>query len=153
MAKRKSFISMDFYNFREYAEKLDKLGADLKEVIGDAMEHAGEKVQEDTKAALAKGNLPAQGRYSQGDTEASVERDIKVEWSGSVGTIGLGFDKTKPGAGGFLITGTPRHAPNHPGTQPVRELEDIYGRRKYEQDLKKSIEKELQEAIDKRMGG
>lgn len=146
MAKRKSMISIDFSNFSDYAEKLDKLGRDLQNIFTDAMEQAAETVQYDTIDAMAKGNLPAGGKYSQGDTEASIIRDAKVVWRGSVGEIGLGFDKTRPGAGGFLITGTPKMQPN-------RALEDIYGRKKYENQLKKDIEEVLQDEIDRSMGG
>lgn len=143
---RKRMIDMDFSAFSDYAEKLDKLGASLPDAFSKAMEQAAETVQEDTISAMAKGNLPAGGRYSQGDTEAQIIRDAKVIWHGSVGEIGLGFDKTRPGAGGFLITGTPKMRPN-------RALEDIYGRKKYERDLKKDIEEVLQDEIDKIMGG
>ena len=146
MPKRKSMISIDFSNFSDYAEKLYNLGADLKEIFTDAMEQSAETVQFDTIDAMAKGNLPAGGKYSQGDTEASIIRDAKVVWHGSQGEIGLGFDKTRPGAGGFLITGTPKMQPN-------RALEDIYGRKKYENQLKKDIEEVLQYEIDRRMGG
>lgn len=146
MAKRKSMISIDFTNFDTYAEKLDKLGANLQKVFTDAMEQAAETVQEDTIEAMADSNLPAGGKYSQGETEASIIRDAKVIWHGSLGIIGLGFDKTKPGAGGFLITGTPKMRPNY-------RLEDIYGRKKYENQLKKDIEEVLQDEIDRIMGG
>lgn len=146
MAKRKSMISIDFSSFADYAEKLDKLGGNLQKVFNDAMEQAAETVQEDTKEAMAKSNLPASGKYSQGDTEASIIRDAKVVWHGSIGEIGLGFDKTKPGAGGFLITGTPKMRPN-------QALANIYSRKTYEKKLKKQIEKDLQKAIDKAMGG
>lgn len=143
---RKRMIDIDFSAFGDYAEKLDKLGANLQDAFSKAMEQAAETVQEDTISAMAKGNLPAGGKYSQGDTEAAIIRDPKVVWHGSVGEIGLGFDKTRPGAGGFLITGTPKMRPN-------RALEDIYGRKKYERELKKDIEEVLQDEIDKIMGG
>lgn len=146
MAKRKSMISIDFTNFDTYAEKLDKLGANLQKVFTDAMEQAAETVEYDTIEAMASANLPAKGKYSQGETEASIIRDAKVTWHGPVGVIGLGFDKTKPGAGGFLITGTPKMRPNY-------RLEDIYGRKKYENQLKKDIEEVLQDEIDRIMGG
>lgn len=146
MSARKRMIDINFACFGDYAEKLDNLGASLQEAFSKAMEQAAETVQEDTIEAMAKGNLPAGGKYSQGDTEAAIIRDAKVVWHGSVGEIDLGFDKTKPGAGGFLITGTPKMQPN-------RALEDIYGRKKYERDLKKDIEEVLQDEINKKMGG
>lgn len=146
MAARKSMISIDFSNFADYAEKLDLLGANLKSVFSKAMEEAAEKVQADTIAALEDAHLPAGGKYSQGDTKKSVIPDPKTTWEGSVGEIGLGFDKTKQGAGGFLITGTPK-------MRPDLALERIYGTKRYENQLKKQIEKALQKEIDRIMGG
>lgn len=143
---RKQMISIDFKNFSDYAEKIDKLGVNLKSVFSKAMEEAAEKVQQDTIAAIQPVNLPDKGRYSTGDTLNSVIRDPKTKWEGSVGEIPLGFDKTKPGAGGWLITGTPKMRPDY-------ALEKIYGTKRYESELKKTIEKALQREIDKIMGG
>lgn len=138
---RNKMISIDFSNFADYAAKLETLNADLKSIFSSAMEAAAEKVQLDTIVALDSANLPANGTYSQGDTLDSVIDDIKTNWQGSVGEIKLGFDKTKQGAGGFLITGTPK-------MRPDAALEKIYGSKRYESELKKQIEKSLQEAID-----
>lgn len=146
MAARKQMIYIDFSNFAEYAEKLDLLGANLKDVFSKAMEEAAEKVQQDTIAALSKANLPAGGQYSQGDTEDAVINDLRPKWEGNVGEVGLGFDKTKPGAGGFLITGTPKMRPDY-------ALEQIFGTRRYETEIKKTIEKALQREINRIMGG
>ena len=143
---RKQMISIDFKNFSDYAEKIDKLGVSLKSVFSKAMEEAAEKVQQDTIAAIQPVNLPAKGRYSTGDTLNSVIRDPKTKWEGSVAEVGLGFDKTKRGAGGWLITGTPKMRPDY-------ALEKIYGTKRYESELKKTIEKALQREIDKIMGG
>lgn len=138
---RKQMISIDFKNFSDYAEKIDKLGANLKSVFSKAMEEAAEKVQQDTIAAIQPVNLPAKGRYSTGDTLNTVIRDPKTKWEGSVGEIPIGFDKTKPGAGGWLITGTPKMRPDY-------ALEKIYGTKRYENEIKKTIEKALQRQID-----
>jgi hypothetical protein len=145
---RGRMLAIDFSNFAEYADKLDKLGADLQKVIGDAMERAAETVQEDTIEALADAYLPAGGKYhgKNRDTEDSVIRNPKVKWHGSLGEVELGFDKTKPGAGGFLITGTPRMKPDY-------KLEDMYSRKKYLSQITRQIKNDLQKAIDERMGG
>lgn len=144
MAARKNSISIDFSVFSDYAEELDKLGANLKEIFTDVMEQEGETVAEDTKDAVQKGNLPAGGKYSQGDTERAIIAQPKVEWSGELGEMGLGFDKTLPGAGGFLITGTPK-------MQPVQELVDIYGRKSYERKMTEDIMDYLGAEIDDRL--
>ena len=143
---RGKMLSVDFSNFAEYAERLDQLGANLEQIIGDAMEKAAEKVQADVTSAMDNSNLPAGGRYSQGETRASIIKDPKTNWEGSYGTIKLGFDKTKPGAGGFLITGTPKMAPNY-------SLEDIFERKTYATKINNMIKKELQSKIDEYMGG
>ena len=145
MAARKSAIEIDFGVFENLADQLDKIGADLKETFSEVMEEEGKKVAEDTVEAAASAHLPAKGAYSTGDTQKAIIMAPKVEWSGSEASIGLGFDKTKPGAGGFLITGTPK-------MQPDYALEKIYGQKKYERDMKKHIMEGLQKQIDKRLG-
>jgi hypothetical protein len=146
MAVRGKMLSIDFSAFSDYAEQLDNLGADLKQVIGDAMDQAAETVQDDVIEAMSAVNLPAGGKYSQGDTMSQIIKDAKTVWHGSQGEIGLGFDKTKAGAGGFLITGTPKMRPNY-------ALEDIFSRKKYLTKIMKQISEELQDAIDERIGG
>lgn len=143
MAKNK--ISIDFKAFSEYAERIDTLGGSLKEVFTKALEKAAETIQEDTLVALDKGNLPAGGKYSRGDTADSVIDDLDVTWSGSLGEISVGFDKTKPGAGGWLITGTPRMAPD-------KALNQIYKSQGYMNKRKKEMEEVFIEAVDKLMG-
>jgi hypothetical protein len=144
MAKRNGF-HIDYQVFSDFAEELEKLGADLKEVFTDVMEQEGENVAQDTKEAVQKAYLPAKGAYSTGDTEKTIVMQPKVHWSGSVGEINLGFDKHLPGAGGFLITGTPKMQPDH-------ALEDIYVRKRYQRNMTKSMMDSLQDQIDVRIG-
>jgi len=145
MAKRKNWISIDMYAFADYADKLDKLGADLKKVLGEAMEEGAAKVEEDVLKAIEPANLPEKGKYSRGKTKESVIKDAKVKWSGSYGEIGVGFDKSKPGAGGWLITGTPK-------MQPDQALAKIFQTKKYANKINDEIKKELQKELDK-LGG
>ena len=142
--RRKNFINIDFSAFERYAEKLEDLDADLVPVFTEAMEKAGKKVAEDTGTAVQAANLPATGNYSRGATRESIINDPRVSWSGDLGTLPLGFDKTKPGAGGWLITGTPFMRPDY-------ALEKIYGSKSYERQIKTEIEQSLQKAIDERM--
>ena len=142
---RRRTLDIEFYAFAEYAEKLEQLGVDMPKVIADAMEHAANTVAKDTRSAMASANLPAEGKYSQGDTEESIITDPKAEMHGTYITINLGFDKTKAGAGGFLITGTPKMRPDY-------KLEDIYGRRKYISKIMKQIRTDLQKVLDE-LGG
>lgn len=140
MAGRNRGLSIDYKVFEDLAADLDRLGVDLKETFTFAMEEQGKKVADDTKAAVQKANLPAKGVYSSGETEKSIVMQPKVEWSGDVGELNLGFDKTKAGAGGFLITGTPK-------MQPDYELESIYARKAYSNKLETNIRNHLEKKI------
>lgn len=134
-------LKIEFSVFEDFAAELDKLGADLKSIFTDVMEQEAETVAEDTKEAVASAYLPAHGKFSRGDTADAIVMQPRVEWSGELGEIGLGFDKTKPGAGGFLITGTPK-------MQPDRKLEDIYARKSYERKMVSDIMDYLSAEID-----
>jgi hypothetical protein len=145
MAARKQGISIEFSAFSDLIEQLEKLGANIEDIVADAMEQTAETVEVDTVAAMASANLPAGGKYSQGETMASIVHNAKAQKNGVSVEIDIGFDKTKPGAGGFLITGTPKMRPNY-------ALEKIYGTKKYESTLKKDIDQLLQDEIDERLG-
>lgn len=137
-------LNLDTKGFDELIEKLDELGADVKKIITDALEQAGETIEEDTLEAVEKSNLPAKGIYSKGITRLSVTRSPKVVWSGSRAEIGVGFDYSKPGAGGYLITGTPKMQPDH-------ALNKMYKGKKYMSDINKDMQEVFMDEIVKRM--
>ena len=143
MAKNK--IGIDFNGFADYAEKIDRLGGDLKRIFSEAMEQVAETVQADTESALANGNLPAKGKYSEGITKESLV-EPRVNWSGYVIEMPLGFDFTRPGAGGWLITGTPR-------MQPDAALNKMYRGTSYFRQRQKEVEKIFQAEVQRLMGG
>ena len=143
MAKNK--IGIDFNGFAEYAEKIDSLGGNLRRIFADAMEQIAEEVQADTLDALATANLPAKGTYSHGQTKESLV-EPRVDWSGSIAEVPLGFDFTKPGAGGWLITGTPR-------MQPDAALNKIYRNNSYWRKHQKTIEQLFAQEVKRIMGG
>lgn len=143
-AKCRNKLYVELSGFEDLIVRLDELVDDVRPAISDALEQAAEMVETDTEAAMSRKNLPAQGRYSTGDTERSIVRNARVDWSGTKGEIGLGFDKTKKGAGGFLITGTPRMRPNW-------KLEDIYARKKYQKEVNEAIQEALENAIEEAM--
>lgn len=145
MARRKLF-NLNYSQFNDLLTELDGLGGDLKPVITDALEQAAETVEEDTKEAMAKANLPAGGKYSTGETEKAIVENAKVEWSGTIAEIGIGFDFGKPGAAGYLITGTPRMKPNY-------ELRKIYKQRKYLNAIQRDMTDIVMDAIRDKMGG
>lgn len=142
----RNLLKLDTRGFEDYIAQLEKLEADVKPIVEDALNKAGETVTKDTIDAVAEPNLPRGGKYSTGDTRKSILENPKVNWSGSIAEIGVGFDFTKPGAGGFLITGTPRMAPD-------KALNKIYKSKKYMKDIQKDMVEVFQKQINRRMGG
>lgn len=140
MAKRRVFYG-EVAGIDRYIERLRELDGDLKTIIGDAMEQAADDPTADTIAAMKPQYMPADGKYSTGDTEKTIIRKPKVEWRGSVGSVGIGFDKTENGVGTLLISGTPRMQPNE-------KLAQIYTRKKTAKEFYKVVTDAMENAIE-----
>lgn len=138
-------LKLELSGFKELLARLDKLGGDVPEVVEDALTQAAGTIADDTLAALADANLPAGGKFSGGDTKAAVVTNPRVEWSGTTASVGVGFDYDKPGAGGLLITGTPKMKPDY-------ALQKMYKKKGYMQKIQDDMRKIVTDAISKRMG-
>lgn len=138
MAKNK--LTLNFTAFEEYAEKLDELGGDLKAVTEKALQNSHDYVTPKIHRAMRK-------HRRTGRTEDSIADDAKVEWSGTVASVDVGFDILDGGLPSiFLMYGTPR-------VQKDQELYDsIYGS-KTKKEVAKLQEKTFARAIKKVMGG
>lgn len=139
-------LSLEFSGFEELLTELDKLEGDMKTVVEDALTQMAETVADDTLEAVEESKLPAGGKYSVGDTKKSVVTNPTVSWIGSVAEIAVGFDYSKKGSGGLLITGTPR-------MKPVAALQTIYKRKKYRQWLEEGMQEIVMDAIKEALGG
>lgn len=127
MSKNK--IGMTFKGFEEMAAKFEELGGDLREITTECLEkshaYVTPKLHDDMKR-----------HRRSGKTEGSIIDNAKVEWSGTKGSIDVGFDIHGGGlASIFLMYGTPRTK------KDTKLYNDIYGAR-----TRKEI-KELQEEI------
>ena len=128
MAKTKLSLSGDV--FQEYADKLEKLGGNLRGAVERALEESADYVNDN----LGRDIKP---HRRTGKTEKSLRKDWKVEWQGMTASIPVGFDVTKGGLPSiFLMYGTPKHGPvgkrpgatGHPGTKQDKKLyNDVYG--------------------------
>lgn len=145
MAKR-AILNLDTRNIEELITKLDELEGDIKTVVSDALEQAAETIEWDTVDAMKASNLPAGGKYSNQDTEKSIVHDARVTWQGTYASIPLGFDFGANGAGGYLITGTPKMKPNY-------ALNKIYKSKRYMKQIEKDIVEIINDAIMDKMGG
>lgn len=139
-------MRLDVKGFESILLKLDSLGGDVQKAVGDALSQASETITEDTEAALDAANLPAHGKYSTGMTRESIIHDSQVRWEGLIGWVPVGFDFSKPGAGGFLITGTPRMRPDY-------QLQKMYKQKKYMNQIQKDISDVIMDYVVEAMGG
>ena len=145
--KQRSTLKLDTKAFESLILKLDAMGGDVRKAVTDALEQASETIANDTEAALAPGNLPAGGKYSTGRTAETIIRDSAVRWDGLSAWVPVGFDFSLPGAGGYLITGTPKMQPDH-------ELNRMYKQKKYmagiQNEIREVLMDHLQEGFEKK---
>lgn len=139
-------LKLQLGGFQELITKLDSLQGDVKKAVTDALEQTGKTIGEDTVDAVDNANLPAKGEYSKGQTKASIITNPLVHWSGNQAEIGVGFDYSKKGAGGFLITGTPRMKPDY-------ALQKIYKRKKYMNQIQNDMADVINDYIQEKMEG
>lgn len=118
-------LKLDTSGLAPLLHKLAKMEGNVRKAVEDALEQSADTISEDTHEALSAANLPAKGIYSTGATDRSVIDDSRVRWeSGGVAWVPVGFDFSKPGAGGYLISGTPR-------MRPDAKLKRMYKGKKY----------------------
>ena len=139
-------LKLDTSGFESMIDRLKKLGGDVQKAVTDALEQAGETITEDTRDAVTASNLPAGGQYSTGATADSIT-DSKVTWiGGTQAEMGVGFDYAKKGAGGFLISGTPRMRPDY-------ELQKMYKQKTYMRKIQQDMIDVVEDYITDAMGG
>ena len=127
--------------FEDLMSKLDEVGSTqaMKQGVESALKVSKAHINTKLNAAMQKGNLPAGGKYSTGDTKTSIDEDMNVEWAGLQASIKVGFKFKESGLTSiFLMYGTPKQA-------PVPGLYDaIYGNK-----TKKELGKLQTEAMNK----
>lgn len=137
MSKNK--LSIDFKNFEEYAEKLDKLGGDLRAAVEQALQESAELVAQQLQADMPK-------HHRTGRTQRSILNN-RVEWNGTIAEIKVGFDISNGGFPSiFLMYGTPRMAKDQ------KLYNDVYGAAT-KRKVRELQEKIFADAIRRIMGG
>lgn len=139
-------LKFDTKGLEDMIEKLDKAEKDTEKIVEKALQEAADTITKDTLEAVQKPNLPAGGIYSGGETEASILKNQKVEWNGIAAEVSVGFDYSKNGAGGFLITGSPRRP-------PAAKLNMIYTGKGYMSRIKKKMIETCNKELEKKLGG
>lgn len=137
-------LKLDTKGLEPLIKKLDSIGGDVKGAVNTALTKAAQTIAESTENAISAANLPAGGKYSKDTTKESIIRDAQVRWEGDTAWVPVGFDFSKPGAGGFLITGTPRMKPDY-------ELNKIYKQKRYMNLIQKGMEEIILNSIVEKM--
>lgn len=140
---------IELKGLNELIERLDEIGVEIKPVLTNALEQMAETVEFDTEEAIQKANLPAKGKYSRGVTKKTIIRNSEAVWEGTRCSIGLGFDRTKPGNGSRLITGTPK-------MKPDIQLQKIYGgwgraHSQYQKELMADVEEVFMDFLQRKV--
>lgn len=137
MAKNK--IGLEFKGFEEYAERLDKLGGDLKAITEKALQNSHDFITPKIHGEMRR-------HHRSGLTEDSIVDDAKVEWEGTTASVRIGFKIRNGGlASIFLMYGTPRMKKDQ------ALYDSIYGSRTRKQ-IAELQEKTFARAIKKIMG-
>lgn len=142
-------LKMTTTGMEDLLTKLDGLGGDIVKVASDALEQSAETIGEDTTDAIADNNLPAGGAFSTGETDRQILKNPKPIYEGTKLTVNVGFDYGKPGAGGYLLRG--RYGGCTGNVPAVAELQEIYERRKYMNDIKRDMRDVVLSEIEERM--
>lgn len=93
---------IEFDGFDEVLERLKKVDGDIKGTTEKALKKTHEIITKKAESAI----IP---HKQTGATEKSLERDAKISWTGSLGSVETGFSISNGGlASIFLMYGTPR---------------------------------------------
>ena len=104
---------LEFEGFEEVIDKLAKVNANIKKIAEKSLIESHKLITKKAEEAVQKANLPAKGKFSQGDTLNSLYKDAKIEWEGTLASVKTGFSISKGGiASIFMIYGTPRRMKN-----------------------------------------
>lgn len=139
-------MQIEFDGFDLILKKLNSLNANTKAIAEDALKETHKIVTEKAERAMQNSNLPAKGKYSNNPhTLDSLRREPEIDWSGSVGTVHVGFDIRHGGlASIFLMYGTPKMS-------PARGLESAFYSSATRKQIKDAQEKIYFDALHKVM--
>ena len=147
MARNK--IGLNFDGWTDLMADLDELAGStgVKRAVESAQKASKQYVNQQLNAAMAKGNLPAGGRYSQGNTKKSIDSEMSIEWTGDTAEMAVGFSLKESGLTSiFLMYGTP-------SMSPAKGLKAaIYGA-KTQKEVARLQEEAVHKVMQRIMGG
>lgn len=95
-------VYLEFEGFDEAIARLNKLGANIKDISEKALKKTHSIITEKAEDAITPHNETHQ-------TEKSLRRKAEIEWAGTTASVKTGFSISEGGlASIFLMYGTPR---------------------------------------------
>ncbi|MBC9722086.1 MAG: hypothetical protein H9W82_12500 [Lactobacillus sp.] len=144
MGKRKAELKIK--GMDELIAKFEKMskGA-LEPAMTEGLKDVQNYLNERLDKTLVNAKLPAQGKYSTGDTKKSIVRDQVVTKENDSISIKLGFNLKESGLTSiYLMYGTPRMA-------PAKGLHAVFNGAKSRREAKEIFEQRVQKEIKKIM--
>lgn len=142
MAKRKN--GFDTTALLKYAERLEAAGgtAAIQRAVEGGMKSTKAQVNNRVSSIMTPGNMPAGGKYSTGETMEHLNKEMDVNWEGTMARLKLGFNLDNDGIVSiFLMYGTPRHAPVNGLREALKEEPRKISRKEMTAASKKILER------------
>lgn len=137
---RKLKLTIDFKQFGDLIEKIDRMNGDVKGVINDCLTQSRDLVSDELQKAMSKHNRTHR-------TERSIRDSEPVEWKVDEATLKVGFDLKQGGMPSiFLMHGTPRV------TKDTKLYNAVYGN-KIKKQIKELQTKIFNDYINQHLGG
>lgn len=137
---KKNKIGLKFEGLEEMIEQLERAEIDIKPTVEAALKASKQAITPGIQQQIAKHHLT-------GDTEASLDKSMKVEWEGTRASIDVGFDIKNGGLPSiFLMYGTPRMK------KDTKLYNSIYGS-KVKKEVARVQEEVFQKRIARKLGG
>lgn len=134
-------MQITFPGFADMAQRLDRMGGDLKTAVTEALEETQKIVEENLRRAAEPYQMKGGGLKGKatGAMYRKIMDNLQVNWKGDIAEISVGFDLEKAGFHSiFVMYGTPKMSKDTKVYNAIRGSE-----------TRKQIEKAQQEIMQK----
>lgn len=141
-------MSITFDGFEKLAAELDKQGQELKPAVNEALEETQKYIQQNLEAATSVYQNGGKKGYADGDMVNAIIKEPRIDWSGSVASVKVGFSQQLNWKGFmhsiFVMYGVPAHGKFNKGYQKDAKVYNAIRGKKTRIEIEK-IQKEVME--------